>query len=150
MMNPERRITQIKAFHDKIRGSHKTHAMLVERAKGVQRVAKQSSIEIMFHELFKAADTPVIPQYAIDIFNVDFAIPEAKLAIEVSTGGFHNTPPKRFHDERMKAYLESIGWTVLAFNNFRRYKPQEAIAFVEIVSTHPALRGKNGMITRQP
>ena len=46
---------------------------------------------------------------------VDFAFPDAKIAVEYNGGNWHNTPQKRACDEIKTAFLRQQGWTILIF-----------------------------------
>lgn len=93
-----------------------------------------SPLETMFLELFKAVGIPVVPQYAIDIFNVDFAIPDAKLAIEIDGGNWHIDHPRKIaQDTKKQSFLTEAQWTILRFDGYR-IKPSDALAFVHQVS----------------
>ena len=109
-----------KACHDKVRGSIKTHSVLVNRAKGIQEKYTLSIYEKLFLQAFQEANISVIPQFAIDIFNVDFAIPSLKLAIEIDGGNWHDSEKKRKQDSKKTLYLTLQGWKVVRFSNHQR------------------------------
>lgn len=114
-MTPEQRKHQVEAVHNAIRGRRKTRDFLRKRAKGIQRKARLSSLEKSFLEVFDEYGIKVVPQYAIDIFNVDFAIPEIKLAIEIDGGGWHQSEPKIHQDRKKKGFLSFHGWYLIRF-----------------------------------
>ena len=57
-------------------------------------------------------------QKPVGPFFLDFAIPKAKIAVEVD-GGYHLDPKQMAYDTRRTEYLENHGWTVLRFTNDR-------------------------------
>lgn len=53
-----------------------------------------------------------VREYAIDVFNIDFAFVNVKLAVELDPR-WHNTGRKLKSDLRKDDFLTSEGWTVL-------------------------------------
>lgn len=88
-------------------------------------IAKQKKPRLSIYEssLFTALlemGIRTIPQYAIDKYNIDLAIPEIKLAIEVDGGNWHSTATrKQAQDASKKEYLDSIGWDLLRIKTRR-------------------------------
>ena len=138
-MSKEARQHQVKAAHDKVRGMTRTHDNLVNRAIGVQAKAKMSKFEQLFFEAFTKAGVSVIPEYAIDVFNIDFAIPEKRVAIEVDGGNWHTSSVKSKYDRRKEAFLKQIGWHIIRFQVYRRNIENILSEAVETVRTHPAM-----------
>ena len=56
-------------------------------------------------------------QYSIGHFVVDFYCPKYKLAIELD-GEVHNSEEAEVYDTKRTEYLQSLGITVLRFENF--------------------------------
>ena len=111
-MTLEQREHQIKAYHDKIRGDKRSHESLVKRAKTIQAYCRLSPLEKLIWKMFELNNVEVVPLYAVDIFNVDFAIPKKKVAFEVNTGNWHKSPRKIAQDAKKAKYLESQGWLI--------------------------------------
>lgn len=112
-MSTEQRKRQIEAYHAKIRGGTRTHEDLVKRAKGVEAKQKLSKLERFFLKIYQDAGYDIKPLYAIDIFNIDLAIPSRKLAIEIDGGNWHTSPRKRAQDKKKEDYLLANGWKIL-------------------------------------
>lgn len=85
----------------------------VRRAKTMERLAKLSKHEVGFYKFLLEWGFNPIPQYAVAIFNIDFAFPKQKIAIELDGGNWHDTPGHRLGDRRKENYLEKHGWIVL-------------------------------------
>jgi len=99
----EKRLQMTEASRRVInRHETKPHAWLVARAKGVQAKARLSKHEQTFLEAFTDRGIRVVPQYAVDIYNIDFAIPELMIAIEVDGGNWHKSSPKKEQDEAIR------------------------------------------------
>ena len=132
---------QVKAAHDKVRGMKRSHENLVNHALSVQAKGRMSKFEKLFFEAFTKAEIEVVPQYAVDVFNVDFAIPEKKIAIEVDGGHWHSSPRKIKQDIKKTEVLVSLGWTIIRFEVFRR-KIEDVLAdAVETVRSYPSFKG---------
>jgi len=108
-MTADQRKRQVKAAHDSIRGRRKTREFLIRKAKGVQAKAKLSQLENLFLATFGSSGIKVIPLYALDIFNLDFAIPDVQLAIEIDSGHWHESDRKVKQDRKKEAFLEENG-----------------------------------------
>jgi len=91
-----------------------------------------SKYETILNALLANKGIACIPQFAVDIFNIDLAIPDRKLAIEVDGGNWHHNHPRKLAQDKTKTeYLESVGWTVLRFSNWRN--PQWADDALKVI-----------------
>lgn len=118
-MTPKQRKHQVKAAHDSVRGRRKTRDYKLRHAKGRQAKPKLYHLERLFLRAFRDAHIKVIPQYALDIFNIDFAIPLHKLAIEIDGGNWHTTKHHQHHDKLKEDYLSTHGWRLIRFSTHR-------------------------------
>lgn len=116
-LEPHQRAALMTKATDAIRGSKRTHYDLCKRARTKQDRAKLSKDETAILAALHAANLRPIPEYAIDKFNVDFAFPDERLAVEYNGGNWHNTPKKRSEDDAKALYLRANGWNVLVFNS---------------------------------
>lgn len=84
----------------------------------------ESPIETM---LLKAlySHIAVVPQYNVGPFRLDFAIPSAKIAIEVDGHDYHKTKEQRTHDSRRDRFLQANGWRILRFTGTEIYRDVE-------------------------
>lgn len=96
-------------------GHKRSHADLCNRAKGKQRAAKLSGDELAIMEAFNSAGLHPVPLFAVDKYNIDFAFPDAMLAVEYNGGNWHNSPAKRASDEVKAEYLHKAGWRLIVF-----------------------------------
>jgi very-short-patch-repair endonuclease len=72
-----------------------------------------SSIERLMAQAFAELGLTPVPQYPIDRVSVDFAFPEAKLAVECDGSYWHNLPGKHASDNRKNWFLRNLGWHVI-------------------------------------
>lgn len=121
-LSPDERAALMAEATSRIRGSKRSHDDLCKRARTKQDRAVLSGDEAAIMDGFIAAGLAPVPLFAVDKFNIDFAFPEQRIAVEYHGGNWHNTPEKREQDDRKRRYLESIGWTVRTFP--RIDKPQ--------------------------
>jgi very-short-patch-repair endonuclease len=112
---PEQRNAMISAAQAKVRGMKRSHDDLCKRARTKQERAQLSGDESEIMAAFDAAGLHPIPLYAVEKFNIDFAFPDAMLAVEYHGGNWHNSTAKRAQDERKAAFLNERGWTLLVF-----------------------------------
>jgi very-short-patch-repair endonuclease len=112
MTSEERKALASKA-HEAVRGSNRfTHSNLI-RSMTVNRKAKMSKWEKWFAKWLIDADMfDFVFSFPIDVFNIDFAFPEHKIAIEIDGGSWHTTDRKRAQDTKKDEFLTSEGWRV--------------------------------------
>jgi very-short-patch-repair endonuclease len=66
-------------------------------------------------------DIHPIPQYAVDKYNIDLALPDNMLAIEVHGGNWHMTSAKkRAQDAEKFQVLRAHGWVILIVKTRRQ------------------------------
>lgn len=133
-MTSQQRKHQVKACHDKVRGSTKTYESLCVRAKGMQAHFKPSKLEQAFLEAFQDGGINVVPWFAIGKFNVDFALPKSKIAIEVDGGNWHNSAKKKRQDAMKTSFLTSLVWCVI------RFKSKDLVCVVQTIKSLPSFR----------
>lgn len=100
-------------------------------------VASEKEAEFL-DALMKNGLNPV-PQLAVGSFNIDFAFPDIKLAVELDPR-WHNSAKKRPQDKKKDDFLKSLGWVVLRVDtrpsmDFKVNKVSEAVK--SLASTHP-------------
>jgi very-short-patch-repair endonuclease len=99
--------------HQASRGKPKSHQTKIKMALSKQQHPRLSPGENSVTRIFNATSLNFIPQMAIDIFNIDVALPQLKIAIEVNGGHWHDSEPHRNGDEKKRLYLASLGWQVV-------------------------------------
>lgn len=95
--------------------------------------------ELEFLHALNDASLFPIPQLAVGTYNIDFAFPDAMLAVETDPL-WHKSKRKRPRDGKRDAFLTAEGWTVLRLESrnsmaFKVRKVSEAIT--SRASTHP-------------
>ena len=100
-------------------------------AKARERNPDLTAGEQAVAEQLAAAGLDYVPELAVNTFNIDLALPERKLAIEVQGGNWHNTPDKIEGDARKREALEAAGWTVVEFWGSEEKIRQEAAEFAK-------------------
>lgn len=113
MSSAERKL-QTKYANLARRGSTASQEELRNNAK-----ARENNFNLMskwerefFNALPPSLQNVTVYNYAIDKFNVDFALPALQLAIEIHGGNWHNSPRKREQDHAKQAYLREQGWII--------------------------------------
>jgi very-short-patch-repair endonuclease len=101
------------AAHDAVRGVPKTAEELASQAIGRSAKKRLSFLESVFVDAFANAGVDVEPQYPVDRYNIDIAIPAKMLAVEIDPGNWHKTPKKLAIDVPRDALLSGLGWTVV-------------------------------------
>lgn len=145
-MTPAQREAQYRAAHEATRGKKAPKEKRIRDAIGKQRVAKMSLLELKFAKVFEEHGIKVIPQYALDIYNLDFAIPDIKLAIEIDGGNWHNSSSKRKHDRGKEVILKKRGWDLIRININKgiitittKADTRKLITLINAIYAHPSL-----------
>lgn len=112
-MTTEERAMLADAAHRATRGRTASLAERVLRARTVAALAKMSRIEAVFFDAFTAVGLSPVPQYQVGIWNIDLALPERMLAVEIDPGHWHTTPKKIPVDAAKDAELRAAGWRVV-------------------------------------
>jgi very-short-patch-repair endonuclease len=148
-MTARQRRRQVKAAHDAIRGKPISRARALANAIGRERIAKISSLE---KQLIKLLPLKIVPQKAFGPYNLDIAIEEFSIAVELFGGGWHNYGRHKARFEKRLKYLLDRGWSVLFIWVDKRKYPvtpvtaEQIIAFVEHCRRNPAPLGQYRMI----
>lgn len=136
----------------RIRGATRSHEDLCKRARTKQDRATLSDDEREILAAMSAADLDPIPHYALDKYNIDFAFPAERVAVEYQGGNWHNTPLKREQDERKASFLKSQGWHLIVLPRLDKPQPNNAgnrrIAIDDVVRlTVAAINHQAGSLT---
>lgn len=103
-----------------------------------------SPLERIFYEL-AFLDLHIYPQHPVGKYQLDFAIPGKRIAIELDGHEYHKTKYQRTHDAKRDRWLFGQGWHVLRFTGTEIHQDLDgcideicALAEVERVSaTYP-------------
>ncbi len=71
---------------------------------------------------------PLIPQYKIGKYRVDFAQIKTKTVIELDGYATHSSPDAIAYDRQRQRYIESQGWHVIRFGGKEIYSDAQACA----------------------
>ena len=86
----------------------------------------ESPIEVLWKcltEKLAAGGLALIkPQYKVEPYRVDFAVPNKKLAVELDGHGFHSSKEQRTRDAQRDRHLMTEGWQVIRFTGSEMYK----------------------------
>ncbi|MDR4491773.1 MAG: hypothetical protein R2685_12855 [Candidatus Nitrosocosmicus sp.] len=132
----EERISLTQKAHETVRGSHRSFKELCNRAKSIERSYKRfvTETELLCAELIRShlPNIAIVHQKAIGPYNVDLALPEHNIAVEVFGGGWHGSGRhfSRFR-ERIN-YLSDSGWFIIVIWVDGRNSPlgNSAVGFV--------------------
>lgn len=149
----EERSAMVAAAHDACRGRKHTIAERVLRAKTCERLGSHvSEAETVLKGWLEFRGLNATAQKAVHIYNLDVAIHEPPIAVEIFGGMWHGSGSHegRFH-KRVK-YLLDCGWTVvIVWVERLRYPLGEACAdyvaaLAKELGRSPPARGKYRVI----
>ena len=115
--------------------------------KGAARLAKllevraesrslESALEVKFARVLRRSDLPPpVPQHEVlvdgrPIARIDFAYPDARLAIEIDGYEFHQGRARWQHDLTRRSRLATLGWRVLHFTASDLREPAAVVAAI--------------------
>jgi len=119
---PSQRYATYEAAHAAARNRKHSHTEKCQRAIFNQNNPKLSELEQKFLYAFQSENIPVISQFALDIYNIDFALPNRKIAIEIDGGNWHNSSKKRKYDTGKEVLLRRRKWALIRFQVCNRLK----------------------------
>lgn len=112
-------VEEVRAAVEKTRRSQRGRGVLRELLDQLPEQAAGSPLEVVAWQLFRSAGLPLpVRQHEIRtddgrfVARVDFAYPEAMLAIEVDGFDFHSTKPQLVRDRRRQNAILALGWIV--------------------------------------
>lgn len=134
----EERQRRTAGAHDAVRGMKRSAADLEKRARTKQERAQLSGDEAEILAAFQVAGLHPVPLLAFGKYNIDFAFPEQRVAVEYHGGGWHGTPAKREQDANKAESLRAAGWTLLVYPSLYRRNREKAITTI-VEETRKAL-----------
>lgn len=150
---PEEHMRNVANAHEAIKGKRYTHEELCQRAISRQNSFSEFSSDYEFAIADELSERGIkfTPQYAIDKYNVDFAIFD-NIALEVYGGGWHagGRAARRF-DTRSKKIFDSgytlvLCWAVARFNFVPSRIVDYLISLNDILSSDPSFGCKHYVI----
>lgn len=112
-LGTEGRQINTAAAHAAVRGTKRTIEDKEARAKRVEALAKLSPLESVFREVLIELGYPPDPQKAVGIYNIDLAMTDYMIAVEIDPGNWHNTTRKAEADRAKDRYLQEHGWRII-------------------------------------
>lgn len=92
----------------------------------------ESPIEKQFWDVAKHRLPGLIPQYKIDCYRVDFALPDKHLVLELDGHDYHKSKQQRTADAKRERDLQEMGWYVIRFTGTEIYRDvKRCVAQVE-------------------
>jgi len=153
-MTQEQREYMVKAAHDATRGRDVALKERKKRALSKQENFSYSPLEQKFADLFNGFNVKFVPQYALEMYNLDFAFPQIKIAIEIDGGGWHNSIKKRKYDNGKEVLLSNKGWEFIRIKINRGKitittsgQSKNIINILQIICSNPTIWSKNRMIS---
>src|SRR3989304_3140085 len=151
-LSEKERARKARAAHDAVRGKcqsfeHRMKIALAREKKGIGI----SRIESCFMTMLEKAGFHCVPQKAIGPYNVDIAITEAAVAVEIFGGQFHTTGRSAGRFRKRFDYLFNEGWHPIVIWVTRDY-PLEigaveyVVAFAEKIGRGESMGRKGQMI----
>ena len=124
-LSPEERKRNALAANAAKRGSKTPRSEQLARAAGIAALAKSTPLESVFVQVLRECGLSPVCQYQVDIFNVDIALVDKKIAVEIDPGHWHSTPRKVRQDRRRERCLKKLGWRVFRCggNSVRQSNP---------------------------
>ena len=104
----------LKSFRDASNTTETHRKVALWRQVNWQKFCSQDELD--FLSALNIAELFPVPQLAVETFNIDFAFPDSRLAVEFDPR-WHNSPRKRPMDAKKDSVLRALGWTVLRLDN---------------------------------
>ena len=137
---PEERKRLASAAHDAVRGTSQTEEHRLKVAAGVERnCVNVSRTEIIVGEMLTERGFTFTRQKAVGRYNVDIALHEVPIAVEVFGGNWHASGRHAARFRRRTDYILDQGWSVV-YIWVSRQSPLEVGAIEYIVSLAEMLR----------
>lgn len=153
--SPEYLKNRVKGANAAIRGSTQTEEHRAKIASFYERnpTAKTSFLERAISEELTKLGVVFTPQKAVGRYNVDIALTEQSIALEIFGGHWHASGSHATSFERRSKYLFDSGWTIIvcwvSFTS-SEFIPSAiadyAIGLQEILSRNPSSRCKHYVI----
>lgn len=125
------RSARMAPAHNATRGVRQTDEHRQKIARTTQERGRLSDDEREVLAAFHAVGLRPVPLMAVHRYNIDFAFPDAMLAVEYNGGNWHQSGRKRDADRRKAEWLTANGWRILVFP--RIAKPSDAARIAESV-----------------
>jgi very-short-patch-repair endonuclease len=148
---PEERARLSEAAHAAVRGTRQTAKHRMKIAKTRETVIEPTRIELMCGGMLADRGFYVVFQKAIGPYNVDVALPELSIAVEIFGGMWHGYGRHASRFRERTNYLIDSGWTPVIIWVSRDYPLEQGaieyiVALYEQVRSGKPIRGKYHMV----
>lgn len=151
-MSPDQRERQVRAAHEATRGIRIPVESKVKKALTIERIRSHATPVEDFLARALSKRFTVTQQKAIWIYNVDVAVHESSVAVEIFGGHWHSSGHHLGRFEERTKYILNHGWNmIIVWVDGRRYPlgrggMSEIIKFAEACSSDPSPIGKYRVI----
>jgi len=156
-MSEQQRLRQVKAAHDAVRGKKRSREESIKKALARQQSPFLAPLEQQLLNVFRQYEIKVVPQFAMEIYSVDFAVPEIKLAIEVDGGNWHDCTAKRSQDMGKEVILSNRNWKLIRIRIDKgkliirtNIESVDHAKVLQIICSDPSLWRKNSVVASEP
>lgn len=139
-MTPESRMSLTKNAHAAVRGVAQSEEQRYKVASTIEAIGRVVSVyEAKLAEMLAARGVVVVPQKAVGRYNVDLAIAESRIAVEIFGGNWHagGKHARRFRPRL--DYLSDRGWHVVIVWCTKR-NPLTDLAADQVIAIHERIR----------
>lgn len=148
----EERARMVKAAHAAARGRRQSFEELCRHSAGREAVAKSGSrIEEICRNELELRGFGTVPQKAIGPYNIDIALTEYPIAVEIFGGNWHASGDHAVRFKERVKYILDSGWHIVIIWVIRDY-PLEVgaidyiVSLAELISSGEAERCQEHMI----
>lgn len=109
-LTSEERLQLASAAHNAVRGKQMPDSLKLARAITIEKQGKISKYEAQFGAYLSALGIEFVYQKSVGIYNVDIAIPESSIAVEIFGGYWHRVGRHAARYRKRTEYLLSSGY----------------------------------------
>lgn len=145
-MMPTERASQVAAAHDATRGVSQTWEKMCARALGVEKsLPNAAPVEFTLADALRSYGLAITQQKALGIYNLDVALDELSIAVEVFGGNWHSQGNHLARFFKRSIYVLNSGWhLVILWVDGRRHPfglgaVEYLVAFAEKARRNPTM-----------
>lgn len=143
IMTIEERMKMTEAAHTAKRGKPVKMSTKIKKAITIERLGKMEILEqrLLNKILIVLPEIKYIPQKAVGPYNVDIALTESRIAVEVFGGNWHSTGRHADRFQKRVEFILDTGWTPVIVWATTQY-PIDMGSANYIISLHQRLSGQ--------
>lgn len=111
-LSPTEKKRKAMAAHDAVRGTKHTEEHRHKISRYNEKNPRMSKYEVALNNELVNRGLTTKPQKSLSRYNIDIAVPEHKVAIEIM-GGWHNSPKAIDSFNKKSELLFSLGWFII-------------------------------------